>query len=248
VRLGRIPYLNCEPFFARLAGAAEAPALTPRELGRAAAAGDLDAGPFSLVDLLALGGDFLPLPFGIAAPRRAQSVLLFSRRPLADLGGGVVGVTDETSTSVQLLRVLLALRYQVEPRAWVGAGEPADALLLIGDRALRALDGGQEFPLVADLGREWVEWTGLPAVFARWGVRACLPLAERGAFERALDVALEAALADLPALARERRDVGLPEAEVVAYLKGFTYRFGPEEGKAIAEFVRLRDLLEEPLC
>ena len=47
-----------------------------------------------------------------------------------ELGGAVIGITPETSTSVQLLRVLLALKYEVTPRAWVGVDDPSDAVLL----------------------------------------------------------------------------------------------------------------------
>ena len=42
LRVGRIPYLNCEPFFHRLEGA-ELVDLIPRRLGVAMASGELDA-------------------------------------------------------------------------------------------------------------------------------------------------------------------------------------------------------------
>jgi chorismate dehydratase len=45
----------------------------------------------------------------------------------------------------------------------------ADAVLLIGDRAMRAALPG--FPYSYDLGQEWHEWTGLPFVYAVWAVR-----------------------------------------------------------------------------
>ncbi|MBI3028887.1 MAG: menaquinone biosynthesis protein [Candidatus Rokubacteria bacterium] len=247
LRIGRIPYLNCEPFFAHLRGFDPVP-LHPRALGRAVATGALDAGPLSLVDFLSLGGDVAPLSFGIATAGPATSVLLFSARPLADLGGAVIGVTEETSTSVQILRLLLTLKYEAAPRAWVGADETCDAVLLIGDRAIRALKSSPPFPHLTDLGSEWVRWTGLPCVFARWGVRASVPEAEQRAFERALDEALDRGLAGLGEIAARRRDTGFDEHEVDAYLRGFTYRLGAEEEKAIAEFSRLRDLLEVGRC
>jgi chorismate dehydratase len=186
-----------------------------------------------------------PLPFGIATDGAAQSVFVFSDRPLRELGGAVIGVTPETATSIQLLRVLLALRYQVTPRAWVGPDEPCDAVLLIGDRAIRALTSGPRRACVTDLGLEWVEWTGLPFVFARWGVRAAAPAAERRELERRLGRALDAGLAALPELARARLDTGWGEAQVVKYLRGFNYRLGASEDKAIAEFTRLRAFVEQ---
>lgn len=247
LRIGHIPYLNCEPFFAHLRGF-ELRRLNPRELGRAVAEGAVEAGPLSLVDFLTLEEALAPLPFGIATTGPARSVLLFSDRALSELGGAVIGVTNETSTSIELLKILLALKYEALPRAWVGPDEPSDAVLLIGDRAIRALNSGPRFAHLVDLGSEWVQWTGLPCVFARWGVRAAVPDADRLALGRALDEALDRGLAALPEIARKRRDTGFTEAEVVTYLSGFTYRVGAEEEKAIAEFNRLRGFLEEGRC
>jgi chorismate dehydratase len=45
----------------------------------------------------------------------------------------------------------------------------ADAVLLIGDRAMQACLPG--FAHAFDLGQEWFDWTGLPFVYAVWAVR-----------------------------------------------------------------------------
>lgn len=243
LRVGRISYLNVEPFFHAFPWPL-ADALPPRALGEAVAAGRVDAGPLALADCVRLGGTVALLPFGIATRERAQSVFLFSRRPMAELGGARIAVTGETSTSVRLLRILLALRDEVEPAALVELDEPADAVLLIGDAALRAHRGAWPHPHCFDLGEEWTRWTGLPCVFATWAVRTDAGPAGRAALGAALDQALRVGLDSLPAIARARRDVGLSEAEVVAYLRAFTYDFGPEEEKAMTEFRRLVALVE----
>jgi chorismate dehydratase len=248
LRIGQIPYLNCEPFFARWPAGYELVPLHPRRLGQAVAAGELDAGALSLMDAVRLAPGLDALPFGIATDGAAQSVFVFSHRPLGDLGGAVIGITGETSTSVELLRVLLALKYEVAPRAWVALEDPSDAVLLIGDAAIRALTGGTSYPCVTDLGTEWVEWTGLPFVFARWGVSTRVPAALRRALAADLDRALDDAFADLPDVARGRPDTGWGPAEVEAYLRGFDYRLGPGEEKAIAEFTRLQAFVEQSRC
>jgi predicted solute-binding protein len=51
-RVGRIPYLNCEPFFAHLSGFPTLD-LPPRQLGEALARGDADAAALSLADFCA---------------------------------------------------------------------------------------------------------------------------------------------------------------------------------------------------
>jgi chorismate dehydratase len=237
VRVGRIPYLNSEPFYAGLTGY-ELLALAPRALGQAIAKGQLDAGPLSLVDFFRLEAALTPLPYGISTPGPARSVVLFSERPVKELSGAVIGVTDETSTSVQILRLLLAGRYGVEPRAWVSADAAADGVLLIGDRALRALASAESPPHRVDIGQEWFEWTGLPCVFARWAVRSAIAAPEREGLARALERALERGLASLSAIAERRRDVALTPGATEAYLRGFTYRLGPTEEYAIAELRR----------
>jgi chorismate dehydratase len=247
MRVGRIPYLNCEPFFHRLQGV-ELVDLIPRRLGAAMAARELEAGPLSLMDYLRLETELTPLPYGIGCPTGARSVLVFSERPLSELRGARVGITAETSTSVELLRVLLALRYEVEPAAWAGAEEPSDAVLLIGDQAIRRVTGGPPARYVADLGLEWREWTGLPFVFARWAVASRVPAEERRAFARALDTALDRGLDALPAIAANRRDLGWTEAQVESYLRNFAFRLGPDEEKGAAEFVRLRGLIGPLPC
>jgi chorismate dehydratase len=247
LRVGRIPYLNCEPFFHRLTGV-ELVDLIPRRLGEAMAASELDAGPLSLMDYVRLESRLVPLPYGIGCPTGARSVLVFSDRSLAGLAGARIGVTGETSTSVELLRVLLAVRHAVEPAAWVGSDEPCDAQLLIGDQAIRRLTGGPPARHVIDLAVEWREWTGLPFVFARWAVAARVPARERRGFESALDEALDRGLDALPEIAAARRDLGWTGAQVESYLSNFAFRLGPDEEKGAAEFIRLRSQIGPARC
>jgi chorismate dehydratase len=238
-RVGVIPYLNCEPFFTHLTGFPTL-ALPPRQLGEAVERGEADTAPLSLADFLRLEPALEGLPYGIAANGPARSVILFSDRRPAELEGAVVGVSAETATSVEILRILLAQRYRVTPRAWTAPGPACDAILLIGDGAIRELTAPSRFRHAMDLGSEWTEWTGLPCVFARWGIRRAVPATERVAFAQALEAALARGLADLPAIAARRRDTGWSEAEVVTYLSSFAYRFGPAEERAIGEFRRRR--------
>lgn len=240
LRVGRIPYLNCEPFFAYLDGV-ETVSLSPRELGQAIASGELDAGPVPLADVLVLGDSVRRLPLGIATPGAAGSVLVFSRRPLPELAGATLGVTDETSTSVRILRLLLDLRYGVSGVRWGKIAEGVDGVLLIGDEALRARTRGTAFAHCTDLGAEWTAWTGLPCVFAIWAVAARIPAEAALDLERRLDRALDRAMASLPEIAARRRDTGLDPAQTAGYLRNFIYRFGPKEDAAIREFKKRLD-------
>ncbi|MGH7342720.1 MAG: menaquinone biosynthetic enzyme MqnA/MqnD family protein [Candidatus Rokuibacteriota bacterium] len=237
-RVGSLPYLNSEPFFAHFEDV-ELVSMMPRALGDVMLRGELDAGLLSLADALALGDAVDLLPFGIATPGATGSVHVWSHRPLGALHGATIAVTGETSTSVRILKMLLAQRYGVKDVRWTALGADADAVLLIGDEALRRRGKPGPFACCTDLGTEWVEWTGLPAVFASWVIRRKLSDEVRASLTAAIDRALTCGLATLDTIAARRRDTGITEAEVVAYLRNFIFRFGPSEARAIAEF-RLR--------
>ena len=103
------------------------------------------------------------------------------------------------------------------------------------------------FSHVLDLGTDWLEWSGLPFVYAVWAVRSALdaPLkAELGAF---LEASLAAGLASLPDVARQQTSAGWTAAEMEAYLRRFHYRLGPEHQMGLerfAELIRKHDLID----
>jgi chorismate dehydratase len=244
LRIARIHYLNTDPFFTDepMEGATLV-SVHPRELGRLAAAGKVDAGLLSLADLWNLEAYFEPLgAYGLAAEGAVRSVLLFSKKPPAELAGATIGVTEQTSTSVRLLQVLLASRYGLEARFRAGFRAGDDARLLIGDEALRARESGLKgFPRVADLAEEWHAWRGLPFVFARWAVRRTVPAYLKVDLAARLDAALRENRRRRTALATAgAKRLGLPAAVVRDYLDGFTYRLGEREDRAETAF---RDLV-----
>ena len=203
----------------------------------AAGQGQLDAGPVPLVTWFALEGCYQPLgDYCIATGERARSIFMFSNRPIEALGGSVIGVTGETSTSVLLLKVLLAHRFQVEPRKYGTLGEFSDAFLLIGDEALRNRKGVLPYPYRYDLGEEWHRWTGLPFVFARWAVRRGLEpeIVER--LSNQLNSSIDKGLADVDTIAKNRRDLGMSQDEVTEYVLSFNYHLGEKEYRSIELF------------
>lgn len=238
IRIGRIPYLNCEPFYYGLNDdALELSSLVPRELSRAAERGEVDAGPVPVVDCFRLEDRFERLGgFCIATGPEAFSVLLFSRRPITELDGAIIAVTQETSTSARLLKVLLACRYQVQPKGYAELDDTHDALLVIGDEALRRRKTANDYPYLYDLGREWYQWKGLPFVFALWVIRRDLDGEAKETVRALLARCLDDNLAHLDAIAQTRTDLNLTPPEVVTYLRSFRYVLSDPEEKALAEF------------
>ncbi|HEX7880280.1 MAG TPA: menaquinone biosynthesis protein [Candidatus Eisenbacteria bacterium] len=246
--IARIPYLNTEPFYRTFqATGYELLDLPPRQLGEAAAKGRVVAGPMSLCDWLNLEEQFEPLgPYGIASLGAVRSVLLFSRKPIEELAGGSIAITEETSTSVRLLEVLFRDYWGVRPAVWRrGTTEPTDAMLLIGDAALRAraarLSGAMsEYPVMVDLAAAWSEWQKKPFVFALWVVKRDLPLEEKKILSMRFEDSLYEGLKAIPIIATERSaDLGLPPDELEAYLRHFRYRLGPDDWEGLNTFRRL---------
>jgi predicted solute-binding protein len=132
--------------------------------------GDVAIGLVPCAELDRLGLDYLP-ETGIACEGPVRSILLISKKPAREIR--TLAVDSGSRSSVALSRILLAERYGCQPRFQPMAPEldsmlaECDAGLIIGDPALRLEPS--ELPYeVLDLGAEWVEWSGLPMVFAVW--------------------------------------------------------------------------------
>jgi chorismate dehydratase len=130
--------------------------------------------------------------FGIAAKGPCMSVLLFSKVPFEAMQAPkTLRITTESASSVRLLYLLLGRTHGFDrlPRL-AAADEPADAELLIGDRALlrgRSVQAGDTFPHVTDLAEKWFDIYGLPFVFARWVVRKDASAAVKNSLARWLE-------------------------------------------------------------
>src|SRR2546426_849404 len=250
----RIPYANAAPYYALWADAPFAVRnLVPRELGREAEAGTVDLGLMATADFLRLRDRFELLggiapagsgapPLGVAARGPVQSVLLFSRRPAAALSDSMISVTPETSTSIRLLRLLLDVRRGLQSVRYVRGLEPtqADALLVIGDRAMRMRRQRPEgFTSTLDLGEDWLEWTGLSFVYAVWAVRRSLDPVVKQELRDFLETSLAAGLGNLPEVARQQTEPRWSQAEMEAYLRRFHYRLGPEDLAGLERFEAL---------
>jgi chorismate dehydratase len=246
IRIGKIPYLNSILFFHGLEnepGVGLEP-LVPRALSSAVAEDEVDAGPVPLVTAWEIEDRFMPLgDFCISTIDRARSILFFSKRPFNQLDGAQIGVTNETSTSVRLLRALLTHAWRVRPARFTHVDwQKNDAFLLIGDEALLHRRGVKDYPHVADLGDVWHKWTGLPFVFARWMVRTTLPDADKAHLVTLLDRSLAEGWTHFERVVSPRaQDLHMTIEEMREYLQGFRFRMTAAEHQAMGKFRQLDD-------
>jgi chorismate dehydratase len=230
IRLGRISYVNMAPVFFRLdADVDEVPGV-PTDLNRRLLDGELDLAPISSIEYARNADRLRILPrLCVSSEGAVDSIQLVSRRPLEQVRS--IAVTPESATSVVLTKVLL-------PGAeHLPLGEDADAKLLIGDAALKSAfeDPTPHY----DLGRLWLERTGLPMVFAVW---ACPdpPPADLNGLEDALVASVRRARAEPEQLAREASErYGYPAGFLARYFEKLRYRFGPRERAGLCTFLEM---------
>lgn len=140
-------------------------------------AGKVDVCPSSSIEYAYHPERYKILPqLSISSIGAVASVLLFSRVPLEKLNGCKIGLSSESATSVNLLKILLRQRfgcsctYEVAKPGVSVTDNNSPAMLLIGDAALRASLSNSDL-FMYDLGEMWYAWTGLPFVFALWFCR-----------------------------------------------------------------------------
>jgi chorismate dehydratase len=254
-RVGHIQFLNCLPIYWGLmrSGALLDVDLhkdTPDRLNAALVAGDLDIGPISLVEYLRNADDLVLLPnLAVGSDGPVLSVNLVSTRPPAELDGRPVALGSTSRTGVLLAQMLLAEQYGAEPEYFRCPPElnqmllEADAAVLIGDPALRALYEAPGLGLqVIDLAQAWKEWTGLPMVFAVWAVRKEFAAAHPGvvkevheAFQRSRDLCLGELDEVAEAAARwEPFDA----ATLATYFRALDFSLGERQVAGVREFAR----------
>ncbi len=174
---------------------------------------------------------------------QVRSVMLFSRDGWAGLEGRRIGITDDTATSVQLLKVLLAKKYRVTARlerlhAGVNDLKGFDAVLLIGDEALRHNKYGLPgFDLVYDLATRMVRLAKTPLRLCGLGDAEDPggrpqggPAPVGGRQPRELRWRLRGVAG------KHGRRIGLTDAETQEYLAGFNFTLGEREREALRVF------------
>jgi chorismate dehydratase len=246
IRVGAVSYLNAKPLYYRLCEFAPQVRLSmavPSRLAEQLARGELDVALIPSVEYFReahRGYEIIP-GFAIAARGAVRSVKLFARVPWERIER--LALDAGSRTSQVLARIWLDERYGVRPRRieelplGVSALESmADAVLVIGDRAMRVPHA--PFFAVVDLAEAWRELTGLPFVFALWVSRGGIEL---GDLVRALEQSRTAGIAQAAALARKHGPrLGLQIATCYDYLtRVLSYDLGEPEIAGLRRFAAM---------
>ena len=185
LRIGKIKYLNCLPFYFGLSERLRAQGMEqemslfesyPAEINQAIQRGEIDAAPVSSLEYLQNQEDYLLLPdLAIGARLFVRSVLLLSRKKIEQLNDAVIALSRESLSSAGLVRILLKQKFGHQNTFEIVEQDPEamlakyPAALVIGDQALFCQP--KELIYKYDLGELWQSWTGKPFVFSLWVAR-----------------------------------------------------------------------------
>jgi chorismate dehydratase len=242
LRIGAVSYLNTVPLVRGLSELLPHAALSFDHPGRLAddlAAGRLDVALVPIVEVARHAEWSIASSACIASHGPVLSVKVLFRTPPAEVR--TLALDEGSRTSAVLAQILLADRCGVRPRlvplpvAALPGDVTADAVLLIGDRAIRWPD--DDFVAVWDLGQEWRTWTRLPFVFAAWAARPGVALEQ---LEPALEAARDNGCRDVAAIAAEQSAaMGLPLDLVLTYLRDHLhFTLGESERRGMELYFR----------
>jgi len=243
LRIGAVSYLNSRPLIVALPALAPHARIEtdlPSRLADRLAAADLDVALIPSVEYFRLPGSRIVSDVCIACEGPVRSVKLYGRVPPEAIR--TLALDEGSRTSAALVRILLNDRYGLEPafvRLPIGQTletSEADATMLIGDRGMLPTNG--DFAFVWDLGELWLQWTGLPFVFAMWVAR---PGIEVAGLDTLLSAARNEGLRQLPAIAaHDGPRIGIAEADCLSYLQeNLRFSLGARQKAGLRRFYEL---------
>lgn len=253
LRVGRIPFLVCAPFFHDFIGResefrdVEFIDGPPSAHCAGLKNGSIHLSPASSITFAQKPGAFVLSPdLCTSCSFEVRSVKLFSKLQINALGGRRIRMTAQSKTSVNLLRIILEERFGVRPIYVDGAYEDGDdACLLIGDQALEENER-HRFEYDYDLGTLWLEWQNAPFVFGAWIIsKTALDAEHLESLRRYLEAtknSIEKFRED-PSKALDkwlaRYPVNLPRSVVENYYSALDYRFTEERKNSLSKFFHL---------
>lgn len=251
VRIGAVSYLNTKPLIFGLEkalGVGDILSLElPSRLAADLASGTIDIGLIPVIEFFQHSEFAIVSDAVIACRGPVWSVRIFFRCDPSQVK--TLALDEGSRTSVALSKVLFHSRYGFVPETIPLAmtDDPravqADAVLVIGDRAMHPESFRPAFQSDWDLGQAWFEETGLPFVFAMWVARSEVFATERwrSTLESTRDEGLQH-IREISMKASER--YALTPEQCEDYLTNYIRFFlRSEERAGLAEFRRRCDAL-----
>ncbi len=174
IKVTAVSYLNTKPLLYGILKSSVAkqidlqldiPSICAQKLN----SGEADLGLIPVAAIPELDNPIIVTDFCIGATGSVKTVCIYGDCPIEEMGS--IFLDYHSRTSVELTKLLLKDYWKLSPELIPAKPGYEDKIrdktggLIIGDRTI-GLD--KKYPYVYDLGKIWLEHTGLPFVFAAW--------------------------------------------------------------------------------
>ncbi|MCD6295372.1 MAG: menaquinone biosynthesis protein [Deltaproteobacteria bacterium] len=207
----------------------------PARLAAMFGRGEIDFAPVPSFYYLKNKGSLRTYDFCVAAKDKVLSVLVVSKKE--QLENGSIAITNQTMTSLNLLKIILIERKMKNSLVPVNESGASDLLkhsshaLVIGDEAIKAR---RTCNVVMDLGEEWHRLTGCSMVF---GISVSRKDADMSEVNEKVMESVRWGEKNIHRIATEaEKKFGLRKDFLEMYFESLTYRMGPEEVRGIELF------------
>ena len=240
-KVGEMPYLNSEIFYLNKLPHFDYIKLIPKKMGIAIKEKKINAGPISLIDYFNQENLKQLDNYCVATKNSANSVFVFSQKKINEITN--VSVTNQTSTSVILLKVLNTFFWKNKNMKFRSDRYKSDSKLIIGDDALKESNCNKSYLYKYDLGLEWNKNTGLPFVFAVWAYN-CIKEKDFNHLKNSIKHSLDHYDESLKSIIKRNEGSFLSDKKITNYINGFSYRISNIEEKAINIFKEMYNEIE----
>ncbi|TKC58611.1 radical SAM protein [Pedobacter hiemivivus] len=203
IKISAVSYTNTKPFIYGIEHSALLDQIDlsldiPTDCAAKLIDGQVDIGLIPVAAIPHVPNANIVADYCIGSVGAVNSVFIFSKVPVAEIK--TVRLDSHSRTSNNLAKVLLKFHFKQAVSYVTDEPIDADAIVLIGDRTFGRRD---DFPFAYDMGEEWMNFTGLPFVYAAWVANKAIPQGFINDFNQALAFGLskrKELLLDLPKL------------------------------------------------
>ena len=237
IRVGAVSYLNTKPLLYGIKHGFEIENMSlvqdyPSKIAAMLLNDEIDVGLVPVAIIPKMIEHYIISDYCIGAVKEVASVCLFSEVPLTEIK--TVILDYQSRTSVALAKILLEKYWKLKVE-FVAATENfrdeikgTTAAVVIGDRAFEQRTIS---PFHYDLAAAWIDFTGLPFVFAAWVANKKLPEAFITSFNAANNIGLQ----HIDAVAAENTS---PFYDLKTYFtENISYDLTAEKRKGLEKFL-----------
>ncbi|MCX8172687.1 MAG: menaquinone biosynthesis protein [Archaeoglobaceae archaeon] len=204
---------------------------TPRKLSEMFEKGEIVYAPIPSFEILKKGYD--PGKFCVASDGEVYSVIVASKRKRLD--DSPIAIMDNSITSANMMKIIKAEKGLINKLVPVNGKfdeivRNFDHVLVIGDEAIKAR---MVYRVLMDIGEEWKELTGLPAVFG-------ISVSRVDGIDEDVLSSLEWGRKHIDEVVRFASEkFKLPEEFLLRYFETLIHTFGSKERKSLEVFGEL---------